>query len=294
MIFPARVGNPSREEYAVLMNCILALAILGALGICFGWGGFTSLAFLWQLPLLFAALWLGLVLLAFLFLILWCLPISMDRPVEEDSRATRRVMYLYEGLILRLLQVKVHASGLEKLPREGRFLLVCNHLSLLDPVILHVYTRNSQLSFISKRENDRLFVVNKLMHRTLCQPLNRENDREALKTILRCVELLQQDRVSIGVFPEGYTSKTGRLQPFRNGVFKIAQKAKVPIVVCTIRGSKPIFHRAVRLCRTHVHLDLLEVIPVEQLKGPTKFLGDRVYACMARNLGEPLPEGDDG
>ena len=66
MIFPARVGNPSREEYAVLMNCILALAILGALGICFGWGGFTSLAFLWQLPLLFAALWLGLVLLAFL------------------------------------------------------------------------------------------------------------------------------------------------------------------------------------------------------------------------------------
>ena len=116
MIFPAWVGNPSREEYAVLMNCILALAILGALGICFGWGGFTSLAFLWQLPLLFAALWLGLVLLAFLFLILWCLPISMDRPVEEDSRATRRVMYLYEGLILRLLQVKVHASGLEKLP----------------------------------------------------------------------------------------------------------------------------------------------------------------------------------
>ena len=75
MIFPARVGNPSREEYAVLMNCILALAILGALGICFGWGGFTSLAFLWQLPLLFATLWLGLVLLAFLFLILWCLPI---------------------------------------------------------------------------------------------------------------------------------------------------------------------------------------------------------------------------
>ena len=69
MIFPARVGNPSREEYAVLMNCILALAILGALGICFGWGGFTSLAFLWQLPLLFATLWLGLVLLAFLFLI---------------------------------------------------------------------------------------------------------------------------------------------------------------------------------------------------------------------------------
>ena len=70
----------------MLMNCILALAILGALGICFGWGGFTSLAFLWQLPLLFAALWLGLVLLAFLFLILWCLPISMGRPGGGGGR----------------------------------------------------------------------------------------------------------------------------------------------------------------------------------------------------------------
>ena len=66
----------------MLMNGILVLAALGALGACFGLGSFSSLAFLWQLPLLFAGLWLGLVLLAFLFLVLWCLPISLDQPVE--------------------------------------------------------------------------------------------------------------------------------------------------------------------------------------------------------------------
>lgn len=112
----------------------------------------------------------GLVLLAFLFLVLWCLPISLDQPVEADSKADRRVLYLYEELTLTLLQVKIHTTGLEKLPQEGRFLLVCNHLSLLDPLILHIYTKKSQLAFISKRENDRLFIVNKLMHKLCASP----------------------------------------------------------------------------------------------------------------------------
>ena len=252
----------------------------------------ASLAFLWQRPLLFAGLWLGLVLLAFLFLVLWCLPISLDQPVEADSKADRRVLYLYEELALTLLQVKIHTTGLEKLPQEGRFLLVCNHLSLLDPLILHIYTKKSQLAFISKRENDRLFIVNKLMHKTLCQPINRENDREALKTILKCVDILEQDKASIAVFPEGYTSRTGHLQPFRNGVFKIAQRAKVPIVVCTLRGTAPIFRNAAHLRRTHVYLDLLEVLPASQLKGPTKDIGDHVFATMAQNLGDPMPDTD--
>ena len=53
------------------MSCILILAALGALGVCFWLGGFASLAFLWQLPLLFGGFWLGLLLLAFLFLVLW-------------------------------------------------------------------------------------------------------------------------------------------------------------------------------------------------------------------------------
>lgn len=275
------------------MSCILILAALGALGVCFWLDGFASLAFLWQLPLLFGGFWLALVLLAFLFLALWCLPISMKQPVEEDSKTARRILYLYEELALTLLQVKIHTTGLEKLPREGRFLLVCNHLSLLDPLILHIHTKESQLAFISKRENDRLILVNKLMHKTLCQPINRENDREALKTILKCVDILKTDRASIAVFPEGYTSRTGHLQPFRNGVFKIAQKAKVPIVVCTLRGAAPIFHNAARLRRTHVFLDLLEVVPTSQLQGTTKQIGDHIYAAMAQNLGEPIPNPDE-
>ena len=131
-----------------------------------------------------------------------------------------------------------------------------------------------------------MFLVGKLMHKVQCQLINRENDREALKTIIRCIQIIKEDKASIAVFPEGYTSLDGLLHPFRSGVFKIAQKAKVPIVVCTLRNTQHIFHNAARLRRTDVDLHLLQVIPPEELAGVTAVdVGKRVHALMAADLG---------
>ena len=127
------------------------------------------------------------------------------------------------------------------------------------------------------------------MHMTLCQMINRENDREALKTILQCISILKEDRASICVFPEGYTSEDGLLHPFRPGVFKIAQKAKVPIVVVTLQNTQHVFHNAKRLRPTKVHLHLVDVIPPEELEGVTAVdLSARVHAMMAADLGKDL------
>lgn len=267
----------------MIMSIVVALATCGAVGLCALLHGFQSLAFLWQLPLFFAGLWVVLTLLALGYLILRAAMISMDEPISENPK-TRRLMIRYIHFMLRLFQVHVHATGLEQVPRNTRFLLVCNHLSLIDPLILHHCLPHSQLAFISKQENERFFVVNKLMHRTSCQPINRENDREALKTILRCIEILRQDQASIAVFPEGYTSKDGALQPFRNGVFKIAQRAKAPIVVCTLRGSAPILRRAATLRPTRVQLDVLCVHQPEALPSTTKEIGELVHAEMQEKL----------
>ena len=268
----------------MLYKATYICAGLGTAGLGIGLRLFDSLHWLWQIPLLFAGLWLSLVILALLFLLLWCAPISLEKPVEEDSPADRRLLCLYSDFALSLLRVKRHITGMEKLPQHGRFLLVCNHLSILDPVLLLGCMKTSQLAFISKQENNRLPVVNKLMHKTLCQLINRDNDRDALLTILKCVDILKQDKANIAVFPEGYTSRDGHLQPFRNGVFKIAQRAKVPIVVCALRGTPAVFRNFLRLRRSHVYLDLLAVIPAEELKGQTKEVGARVHAIMAADL----------
>ena len=242
---------------------------------------------LWLLPVLFAGFWLGLLLIAFVFLWALCLAVDLDKPQEHDSRFYRAVMYVYIEALICLVLVRVHAKGLEKTPKDGRFLLVCNHLFIADPgILLHCF-QGSQLAFITKQENQKLFLIGKIMHKILCQPLDRENDRAALKTILKCIQLIKDDEVSIGVFPEGYTSKDGKLHPFRAGAFKIAQKTNVPIVVCTIQNTRQIFSNLRHLRHTDVELHLVDVIPAEDLKGRTTVdIGNQVYEMMIADLGE--------
>ena len=241
----------------------------------------------WSLPLLFLGFDLGLLLLSVLFLWICCATVDMSKPQEEDSRFFRCLMHPYIEALISIVGIRLHTQGLEKVPTDGRFLLVCNHLFIADPgVLLHCF-KNSQLAFVTKQENDSVFLVGKIMHKILCQPIDRNNDRAALKTILKCIQLLKEDKVSICVFPEGYTSKDGKLHHFRNGVFKIAQKANVPIVVCTLQNTRQIFKNMARLKHTDVPVHLVEVIPAEELKGLTTVqIGERVYEAMISDLGE--------
>lgn len=241
---------------------------------------------LWLLPLVFASLWLGLLLLAFLFLVAICAAVDPKKPQEHDSRFYRTVMHWYIQALIPLVRLEVRTQGLEKTPKEGRFLLVCNHQNESDPGILLHYFKSSQLAFVSKRENKTMFAVGKFMHKTMCQLVNRENDREALKTIVRCIQLIREDETSVAVFPEGGILVKDKLSHFRPGVFKIAQKAQVPIVVCTLKGTRHVLPNLPKLKHTDVALNVLEVIAPEELTGiTTAQIADRVYHLMADDLG---------
>ena len=243
-------------------------------------------AALWVLPLLYVGCLLCFVLLAALVLGLFCLPVDIRKPQHEDSPLYRSVMYLYIELLMQLVGIKVDTNDLSGIPQNRRFLMVCNHQNESDPGILLHYFKNSQLAFISKQENRDMFAVGKIMHMTLCQLMNRENDREALKTILRCIQILKEDKASIGVFPEGGIKDKDKLSPFRSGVFKMAQKANVPIVVCTLKGTSEVFHNIAKLRPSHVRLHLLDVIPAEDLKGRTTVdIAQQVYDMMLADLG---------
>lgn len=264
----------------MILKGICILSVIIAAVQCLG-GSF------WQLPLYFIEYFAILFLAAVVVLVIACGPVNMNKPREKESKFYRWLMYPYIELLMNLFLVRLKTEGLEKTPADGRFLLVCNHQQLADPgVLLHCF-KKSQLTFISKQENRKLPIINKFMHTIRCQLIDRENDRQALKAILKCIQMIKDDEVSVGVFPEGYTSKDGKVHHFRSGVFKIAQKANVPIVVCTINGTGPLFHNVLRLKRTPIALHLVDVIPAEELKGKhTAEIADRVYEMMIADLGE--------
>ena len=235
----------------------------------------------------FIAAWIGALLLVVLFLLVASLTVDMEKPQEEDSKFFRTLTHLYVDLVLTLGRVEVRTEGLEKIPADRRFLLVCNHICDLDSgVILKCFSK-SQLVFIGKREIKTMPIVGPVMHKMMCQFINRENDREALKTILKCIQIIKEDKASVVVFPEGYVSMDGRLRHFRSGAFKIAQKAGVPIVVCTVRNTKHVMQDLFALRKTWTQLHLVDVIDVETVKAlPTTEIAEKVYEMMIGDLGE--------
>lgn len=273
----------------MLIGIFAGVAAAASVAICAATRAFAGFGWLWLMPLCFV---LGFVILAALWFAMLCIMakcVDMEKVQEKDSGFYRSVLTLTIDALVPILQIHIHTQGVENIPTDGRFLLVCNHLHDTDPVILLWAFRHSRLAFISKLEVDQMFLVGAFLHKIMGQPINRDNDREALKTILNCIRLIKEDKVSIGVFPEGYVSKEHQLHPFRSGVFKIAQKAQVPIVVCTLRNTYHIYENMPKLKPTDVELHLVGVIPPEELVGVTATdVGQRVYQMMAEDLGPEL------
>ena len=259
---------------------------MAAVLLCAGTGAFDTLVFLWLVPVGFAGAFLLLLVMGFLTFLLICKFIDPDKQYEKDNPAFRWFVLEIIDVLFKLLPIRVRQKGFENAPEGGRFLLVCNHLDNIDPVFLLHCFRKHPIAFVAKREAKTMFLVNKVMPKLLCPYINRENDREALKTILHCISMLKNDTVSVGIFPEGGINKYRKLAHFRPGVFKIAQKANVPIVVCTMTGTNPALGKVLKLKQATVDVHLLEVIPPELMADKTTVeVAEYVYGLMAKDLG---------
>ena len=226
---------------------------------------------------------IGLIALLLLFLTVCMLPVSPKKYYEKDSKFYRFLINLAAAVACRGARLRLHITGEEKLPTERRILYVGNHVSNYDPIITWHAFPKAELSFISKASNFKIPWFGRYIRRCCFMDIDRENPRNAIVTINRAAELLKNQEVSIGVYPEGRRSKSTVLLPFHNGVFKIAQKANVDIAVISLSGTENI-HKNFPWHKTDVYLDVLEVIPANEIKGlKTEIIGSRVEALLLDN-----------
>lgn len=228
-------------------------------------------ALLWILGIL-----LGLLLLWILVLAVSVLFVNPDSEYDKNSPYFRFHLNCATFLVVKLFGVKIRVEGLEKLPKEGRFLLVGNHRSSFDPILTWYVLRKQDLAFVSKPENFRIPLFGRVIQKCCFLPIDRENPRNAIRTINKAAKLLKKDRVSVGIYPEGTRSKDCTLLPFHNGVFKIAQKAQVPIVVVAVSGTENIHKNCFRR-KTPVTLAFVDVLDTEAVQeSRTADIGARV------------------
>lgn len=237
--------------------------------------------FLWVLVPLFVGC-----LAYILFLIVAALLIDPNKEYTRNSPFYRHLLYGATACVIRLLHIRIEVRGMEKLPQDGRFLLVCNHRSNFDPILTWQIFRKYNLAFVSKPENFNVPIFGRFIRRCCFLAIDRENPKNALVTIQKAAELLENGEVNMAIYPEGTRSKDCVLLPFHNGVFKIAQKANVPIAVATIQGTEQIHQNWYRR-RTSVRFEILETIPAQFVtENRTAVIGTRVREDMLSGLTE--------
>lgn len=231
---------------------------------------------------------LGVLLAYILLLIVSALLVDMKKEYAQESKYYRFLLNSATFMATKLIRIKLHVTGMEQLPK-GRFLLVSNHRSKFDPILTWLVFGDRQPAFISKPENFKVPVFGRLIHRLCFMPIDRENPRNAVKTINRAVDLMHRDVATVGVYPEGTRNYGEGLLPFHNAMFKIAQKANVPVVVLTVRGTYEI-QKNYPLHRSHVYIDIADVLDADTVKHTkTAALGDRVRDTMLVSLGGYKP-----
>jgi 1-acyl-sn-glycerol-3-phosphate acyltransferase len=130
---------------------------------------------------------------------------------------------------------RVRTQGLDNVPEEGAALLVCNHVSFMDPLII-----------LGSVRRPIRFVMYYKIYNTPLRPLfraikaipiaGRKEDPALLQRAFDEVDKALAEGNLVSIFPEGSITRDGALMPFRPGVERILAARPVPVVPMALRG----------------------------------------------------------
>jgi 1-acyl-sn-glycerol-3-phosphate acyltransferase len=139
----------------------------------------------------------------------------------------------WKTLTVATLGFSLRISGRQNVPRRGPALLIANHQSFLDPIVIGIASRR-HLCYLARKTLFRNRIFGTLLSSLNTVPVDQEGvAKEGLKTILQ--ELKEGSAVL--VFPEGQRSWDGKLQPLKPGIQLLIKRTKVPIIPIGVAGA---------------------------------------------------------
>lgn len=131
------------------------------------------------------------------------------------------------------LGFSLRTRGERNVPRTGPVLLIANHQSFIDPVLVGLAARR-RLTLLGRKTLFRHRALAVLMRSLKAVAVDQEGfAREGLQTL---ITLLRAGK-AVGIFPEGERTRTGRMQELKPGVHLLIKKAPCPIVPVGIAGA---------------------------------------------------------
>jgi 1-acyl-sn-glycerol-3-phosphate acyltransferase len=131
---------------------------------------------------------------------------------------------------------RVRVDGTQNIPEEGPALLVCNHVSFMDPLLLMANLRRPA-RFVMYYKIFNIPLLNFVFRTAKAIPIaGQKEDAEVLQRAYEAVDAALADGEVVCIFPEGGLTKDGEIASFRPGVARILERRPVPVVPIALRG----------------------------------------------------------
>ena len=205
--------------------------------------------------------------------------------LEARDRIVEPTIQRWARSLLRLAGVTVEVSGLENIPGEP-VVFVPNHQSYFDiPVLLAWLDRPHPL--IAKQEIRRIPLIRSWMELLDCVFIDRDNARQSVTALGTAAANMTQRGRSFIIFPEGTRSRGEEVGEFKNGGFRAALKAGVPVIPVVIDGTyKAMEANHMWIHPASVQVKVLPPVPTQGMsREEAKCIGERVRSLILEARG---------
>ena len=131
---------------------------------------------------------------------------------------------------------RLKKEGLENIPEEGPAVIVCNHVSFVDALVIMAASPRP-IRFVMDHQIFKIPVLNFVFREGRAIPIAPAKEDPALldKAYDKVAQALEAGDL-VGIFPEGRITDTGELYPFRKGITRIVERTPVPVVPMALKG----------------------------------------------------------
>ena len=153
--------------------------------------------------------------------------------------AASRIFGPYWGrAICHLTPVSVELSGSENLDKNKSYVIAANHQSQYDIFVLYGWL-NTDFKWVAKKELQKLPLVGLAMEKMGHIFIDRRNRQAAIHS-LEAAKNKIRNGISVLFFPEGTRTKTGEMDAFKKGAFKMALDLELPVLPVSIIGTRDV------------------------------------------------------
>jgi 1-acyl-sn-glycerol-3-phosphate acyltransferase len=198
------------------------------------------------------------------------------------------VLYFLTRLLLRCffsLTGGVKARGLSNVPKEGPLIVVSNHQSILDPLVIMAYIPR-KLRFLAAAYLFKIPGLNILLRLYGAIPVN-NTERGDISSLKKALRILKGGG-TIALFPEGGVSPDGKLRPFKQGFAYLALKSGAAVLPVAVKGTTDVLPVGRYFPkRARIELIIGKAISVEK-KGRISEAEGRMFVEMSKKIEESV------